>query len=141
MDYKDKYLKLVNSAEDKDTAEFIFQCVDSCRNYVNSVLNMELQIPILKFRCPDESDYRNSVMELDRLRRSAHEHAINCCRALNRYCNAVEIDTLWFEGDLNNRHEVATFCGKVVSSLFNNGIKPTQVVKKIAEEELLSMCK
>ncbi len=72
---------------------------------------------------------RNSVMELERYRRSAHEHAISSCKVLNRYCSTRNLDFLWYEGDLDNRYEVADFCGAVISALYNNGIKPTEAVK------------
>lgn len=138
--YKKKYLEMINVAEDKSDAEFIFMEVDKYRKYVNAVIAMELQIPVLRFTCPDTESFQNAVMELDKQRRIVHNSAISACTILNRYCENHGLEK-WFDGDVEDRHAVAEFCEKVVSNLFMNGITPEQNINKINEEELLSMCK
>lgn len=119
--YKEKYTALVNSAHKDDDPEFILESIKmamkSFCDYVDVVYNMETRIKIAATRY-EGSDYREFVMNLDRGRRIAHENAIGQLSMLNRLCKMLEVEPL-FDGDLNDRYQVADFCMAITKELFD----------------------
>ena len=119
--YKERYEKLVNAACKDEDPDFIRESITlamrSFCDYVDVVYNMETRIKIAATRY-EGSDYRDFVMNLDRGRRIAHEHAIGQISMLNRICDMLEVERL-FDGDTNDRYEVADFCITIVNELFD----------------------
>ncbi len=112
---KEKYEKLIKASG--DDADFVADQMDNFRRYVNSVVEMEIRLPLLRMRCSSIEDYQEKVMELDKKRRSSHECAIDSCNILNRLSEKLGLPA-FFEGDTNDRYEVADFCLQVINELF-----------------------
>lgn len=114
-----KMLEIANENKDTELVEFIGDQVNSFRKYVNSVVEMEIRIPVARFRMETE-DFQRFVENLDSNRRKIHETAIDACRILNRICGMMGLE-MFYPGDLEDRYQVADFCLKVVSEFFRNG--------------------
>ena len=104
-------LENAKNDEDNELVEFIADQVDVFRKYVNSVVEMEIRIPVARFRFAER---------LDTNRRKIHERAIDSCRILNRLCDKMGLEA-FYPRDLEDRYQVADFCWEIVSELFRNG--------------------
>lgn len=105
--------------EDKELMEFIVDQIEVFRKYVNSVVEMEIRIPLERFRMETE-DLQRFIERLDTNRRNIHERAIDSCRILNRLCDTMGLEA-FYPGDLEDRYQVADFCLEIVSELFRDG--------------------
>lgn len=112
-------LKKAKDNEDKELMEFIVDQIEVFRKYVNSVVEMEIRIPLERFRMEAE-DLQRFIERLDTNRRNIHERAIDSCRSLNRLCDKMGLEAL-YPGDLEDRYQVADFCLEIVSELFRDG--------------------
>lgn len=114
---KTNYENLVAALrEDEEMLEFIKERMSHICNYVDKVTMMEYSIPLLNARY-DGQNLRDKIENLDRQRRIAHEMAIAATKQLNRLCVAEGINKL-FDGDEDDRYQIADFCGLVVNTLF-----------------------
>ena len=109
---------------DKDDLVFLESKFDAFRTYVNVVTSMEYKIPIMRFRLEGE-EYREAVAELDRHRRICHEDVIGTCSYLNRVSGMLGLEP-FYEGDINDRYQVAEFAGEFVEELYQRGISPSR---------------
>lgn len=92
------------------TLEYLNQFVD----YVEHVVRMDLFISsITEFSAVDDA----KVNRLDRERSQIHNSCIDACSKLNGICREVGIAPVC-DFDLNDRYQVADFCGAVVGSVF-----------------------
>lgn len=122
--YKNKFVALVDAYRNDEMAlELIENNMDSLNAYVTAVYAMEVQLQTLRFRLEGE-EYRDAVMTIDRRRRNAHEAAIASCSVLNRIA-AMEGVAPIYDGDLNDRYQVADFCIAIVEELFKGRTKCT----------------
>lgn len=115
-----KMLEMAKEENDMLLMDLIRDQVDNFRKYVNAVVEMEIRIPIARFRSTDAEDFQRFVERLDSNRRKIHEVAIDSCRILNRTCATMGLDS-FYPGDLEDRYQVADFCMEIVSELFRNG--------------------
>ena len=118
---------------DADNIEFLESRLDTFRIYVNAVTSMEYRIPILKFKMEGES-LRDVIMELDKSRKICHDNAIATCSAFNRISEQLGLEP-FFEGDTNDRHQVAEFAGEFVNELYQQGISPCR--NSIPQNEII----
>ena len=123
-------LEIAKESQDTDLAEFIEEQVNYFRKYVNSVVEMEIRIPIARFRMETE-EFQRFVENLDSNRRKIHETAIDACRILNRICGMMNLEA-FYPGDLEDRYQVADFCLVVVSEFFRDGQQID--IQKLAEK-------
>jgi len=112
-------LENAKNDEDKELMEFIVDQIEVFRKYANSVVEMEIRIPLERFRMETE-DLQRFIERLDTNRRNIHERAIDSCRILNRLCDKMGLEA-FYPGDLEDRYQVADFCWEIVSELFRNG--------------------
>lgn len=119
------YTKLINvlgakeKAGDKEAHEvlrFVHRGIEAFVNYVSVVDMEETQVRIAYSRLEGE-DLRDAVERADRSRRIAHEGAISQASVLNRICGMYGVNPI-FTGDVEDRWQVAEFCGEVVSKIF-----------------------
>lgn len=119
--YKEKYLEMVEALkEEKDILDFVREGVDSFVAYVSAVETMELQLPILRFRCEAE-EYREAAINLDKNRRLKHNRAIDAANQINRVCDLFDIEHL-FTCDMEDRNEVGIEISKLVTEFLEAGI-------------------
>lgn len=100
-----------------EAMKYVKKSIDAICEYVRTVDVEETQIRIAYARLEGE-ELRDTVERADRLRRFAHEAAIAHTSSLNQMCliNGLE---LIFSGDIEDRYQVADFCGEVTKKLFD----------------------
>ena len=121
MSIKERYLELLKPHEcDDEIYDFIERGMQNISDYVQTVYRMEMLTPIVTLSC-DGEEVRDRISKLDSERRIAHEAAIAAVKKLNRWATANNLPKL-FEGDENNRQEVANFCAECVKEFFDERI-------------------
>lgn len=126
---KEKYENLLKAVDEEDQ-EFIYDCMNTYRKYVNTVVRMEIRIPLIRLRMEPE-DLQYEIMQMDATRRRCHDAAIDACNMLNRLSERLGLP-VFFEGDTKERYQVADFCLEVCQELFLNGQK-TSISELVAE--------
>lgn len=126
---KEKYENLLKAVDEEDQ-EFIYDCMNTYRKYVNTVVRMEIRIPLIRLRMEPE-DLQYEIMQMDATRRRCHDAAIDACNMLNRLSERLGLP-VFFEGDTKDRYQVADFCLEVCQELFLNGQK-TSISELVAE--------
>lgn len=92
-------------------------CFDAILGYFLVVVNEQrysLETP------KDELDFAYMKV-LEKQRSEAHDAGINACNRLNELCREVNVDKIC-DFDINDRRQVAVFCGFVVSGFFYSNI-------------------
>lgn len=129
---KENFLALVEAYSDDDMVlDMIASNMNNLGNYVDSVYSMEYRIPILRARL-DAVDFQDAVMDLDRGRRNAHEAAISSVKILNRVAGKAGLPPL-YDGDVENRYQVADFCMEVVKELFDDRLGVRHTVEDMVD--------
>ncbi len=105
-------------ADDVDVLEIIEDTIDVYGNYVAYVYKMESLRPILKIRL-EAAEYKNIIEEMDKKRTRIHNSAIASTKVINRLCESNEL-SLFFEGNIDDRVEVAEFIRDVIVGVFEN---------------------
>ena len=105
-------------ADDVEILEIIEDTIDVYGEYVAYVYKMESLRPILKIKL-GKDEYKNSVEEMDEKRTRIHNAAIASTKIINRLCESNRIP-LFFEGNIDDRVEVAEFIRDVIVGVFEN---------------------
>ena len=105
-------------ADDVEILEIIEDTIDVYGEYVAYVYKMESLRPILKIKL-GKDEYKNAVEEMDEKRTRIHNAAIASTKIINRLCESNRIP-LFFEGNIDDRVEVAEFIRNVVVNVFQN---------------------
>ena len=105
-------------ADDVEVLEIIEDTVNVYGDYVAYVHNMESLKPILKIKL-GKHEYKNAVEEMDEKRTRIHNAAIASTKTINRLCEFNELP-LFFQGNIEDRVEVAEFIKNVVTNVFEN---------------------
>jgi len=103
------------SDEDKrKSTEKVLSSVNLFIDYVSHVCRMDAFIASV-------TDYNSmtdaKVNSMDRTRTQIHNNCIQACRDLNKLCAELKIDPVC-NFPLENRYQVADFCGAVVGAIF-----------------------
>jgi tetrahydromethanopterin S-methyltransferase subunit H len=116
---KKKFDKMVSEMENSSLAEFvgeIEELVDSCCDYVKAVTSMEYNLSCNRNRF-DSATYRQICTERDKARRAYHNSLISKVSLCNRFAKKINVEPL-FEGNENDRVEVADFAFQVLAAFF-----------------------
>ena len=116
MDLYKRITALFESLTDKERHE-AKACFDAILGYFLIVVNEQrysLETPKVELNCA-------LMNSLEKQRSEAHDAAINACSRLNELCREVNVDKIC-DFDINDRRQVAEFCGFVVSELFYSNI-------------------
>jgi len=105
--------------DDPDLVSLVRDMVDSCANYVDTVVNMENMINIYRFRTEDPAEFRIMVQRLDQSRRIVHNSVISNVRIIDRLCKLNNVE-LVYGGSDEDRLAVAEFAKKVVDEFFED---------------------
>ena len=121
------YNNLIESCKgDPELLEFISDQMTSYLDYVNSVVNESIQIPILRQKYMGEPQIlQYEIMDLDKTRRTCHEAAIASCVKLNRISESQGLPP-FYDGDINDRYQVADFAIDVVRSFYDKNSSRTR---------------
>lgn len=116
-----KITNLANACAGKEVEIGLLQRNLECfGNYVQAVVTMEYMMPIIMATTEGEQ-FKEKVTEYDYKRKLCHDAAIDACNILNRLSIRYGLEP-FYTGSTDDRHEVAEFTGKIVSSLYYNGI-------------------
>ena len=105
-------------ADDVEVLEIIEDTIDVYGEYVAYVYKMESLRHILRIKL-GKDEYKNSVEEMDEKRTRIHNAAIASTKVINRLCESNDL-SLFFEGNIDDRVEVAEFIRDVVVNVFEN---------------------
>lgn len=125
---EDNFLNLVNAwKDDEDVIGYIEKDMNAFANYVHAVYTMETKISMASVLYNhDVEKYANIRCTLDTQRRNCHEIAITAIKQLCRFANVKNIEPL-YNGNLEDRYEIADFCRKIVLHFFDSGLSGTTV--------------
>lgn len=114
------YKKLVESCKDApEMLDFISDQMRIYLEYVNSVVIESIQMPILRQKYMGEPQIlQYEIMDLDKIRRSCHEMAIDACNKLNRISEVQGLPP-FYPGDPNDRYAVADFAIDIVRTFYD----------------------
>ena len=112
---KSKIIEL-NKKCDKDDSEFLISRIRIIIAYINSVLVMETELPILS-SILETDEYSQRRSEMDTARHKIHNEAIDVVNQINRMAVSYGLKPL-FSGDISNRREVADFCFELATSYY-----------------------
>lgn len=105
---KEKINKLIESwKDDKEVLDIIQADVLALGEYTQAVYYYEGE------------EVRDALGKNDQSRHDAHERAIMGVKRLNRFASMKGLEPI-FEGDIDNRYEVADFCCATVKEYFDN---------------------
>ena len=105
-------------ADDVEVIEIIEDTINVYGKNVEYVHKKESIKPILKIKL-GKDEYKNSVEEMDEKRTRIHNAAIASTKTINRLCEFNELP-LFFQGNIEDRVEVAEFIRDVVVNVFEN---------------------
>ena len=105
-------------ADDVEVLEIIEDTIDVYGEYVAYVYKMESLRHILRIKL-GKDEYKNAVEEMDEKRTRIHNTAIASTKTINRLCEFNELP-LFFQGNIEDRVEVAEFIRDVVVNVFEN---------------------
>ena len=105
-------IKALKKTEFKEQSETALKYLDE---YSHHVANMTLTITMLRFKIDDygADEYRNRVMDLDKMRKIKHTEAIGKLAYLNSLCDDANLPPI-YQGEIDVkdrevRHKIADF--------------------------------
>ena len=106
--------------DDELIIEMLNDTINDASKYVDVVTRNEALIKTLRFRL-EGYDFRVRVQELDELRRRTHNGLIANLKSLNRLLSTDKRkELLLFEGDINDRYQVADWAMDAVNNIFSS---------------------
>ena len=136
---KEKFIALANAIGASEMAEKVLPMLEKQMecivDYVKAVYMMDIQIQIMNARTMDKDEAIEKFHDLDVKRRRYHDAAIaalSVCNKMSERFGAAPI----YDGDMDDRHEVADFCGDFVKEVFDFATVPSYSPKTILEKLL-----
>ena len=100
-------------------------CINSLIEYFNSVVNEQLYY--LSTNTQERKVYEMKLR--DEQRRKKHDDCIRACCQLNDTCTVLNVDKIC-NFDVEDRTQVARFCGYFISSLYFSNIRSGEDLNK-----------
>ena len=116
-----KLFEALEASELTEKDEFkrkIVSCIDMLERYYQIVISEEMYYssrPVGKLNVTMLKTY-------DSRRRSAHDECIAACKWLNEICAILNIEKIC-NVDVENRAQIAQFCGYIISNLYFSNIR------------------
>lgn len=132
--YKQRIAKLMEAVRnDPDDLEFVESRVNTFPEYVSHVAWMETRIQRLSIEGVDGEEWRSQVENLDKLRRSKHEVAMDAINQLNRLSKIKGLEP-FYDGPVDHEHrnEIGDVIGAVVNEYFEG-----RAVGQLKQEDLM----
>ena len=106
----------------RETAKkLVTDFLNSCNDYVTAVYNMETSIQVARFRL-DDNEYRETIMRLDRHRKTCHNCLVNSVNIINRIADMVNCEHVLETKDVEerqNRRNCGNLAIEVVKAYFD----------------------
>lgn len=108
----------IDQNEIKNLEKDVIKYLNSFADYFNQVVRMEIFCKgISVWNQSDEYIYS----QMDEDRRIKHDLCIYACDELNNMCKELKLP-MFFNGNINDRNEIAAFCGCIISDIYLDGI-------------------
>ena len=105
-------------AEKNDIKRKIVSCIDMLERYYQIVISEEMYYS----SSPVENLNVTMLKTYDSSRRSAHDECIAACKRLNEICAILNIEKIC-KVNVEDRTQVAQFCGCIISNLYFSNIR------------------
>ena len=113
--------KIDTNVEDPEERDFqkdmIYELAEDCADYIRAISNMENAINIARFTIEGE-EYRETISNLDNLRRRSHNAVIVNTKVLNRLCALYSMPPI-YKGDINDRIAISNFAKEYIDELYD----------------------
>ena len=96
----------------------IVSCIDMLERYYQIVIREEIYYSSM----PVEEFNATMVNAYDSRRRAAHDECVAACKRLNEICAILNIEKIC-KVDVEDRAQVAQFCGYIISNLYFSNIR------------------
>lgn len=113
--YKEKISELLGKLQTSDEIILVRDMIANSGVYVQKVVALESYI--ITRAVDDPEEYRQRVVEMDKMRSTAHNALIASVAIVNRLCKTVDMSPI-FIGDISKRVEVAEFAAELVNEIF-----------------------
>lgn len=110
-------IKVISETEDSECLDMMEELIESASDYVRRVNVLEIGVMVGKYN-KEGNEYREYVGKLDKQRSKAHNALISNVKIINRLCRNNNLPLI-YEGNEEDRIEVAEFAQKVVDELFS----------------------
>lgn len=118
--YREKineFIKVISETEDSECLDIMEDLIESASGYVRRVNVLEIGLMVGRYN-KEGSEYREYIEKLDKQRSNAHNALISNVKIINRLCRKNNLQLI-YQGNEEDRIEVAEFAQKVVEELFN----------------------
>ncbi|WP_411682902.1 DUF3232 domain-containing protein [Clostridium thailandense] len=118
--YREKineFIKVISETEDSECLDIMEDLIESASDYVRRVNVLEIGLMVGRYN-KEGSEYREYIEKLDKQRSNAHNALISNVKIINRLCRKNNLQPI-YQGNEEERIEVAEFAQKVVEELFN----------------------
>lgn len=110
-------IDLISHNEDSEYVEIIRDLLESAAEYIKKVVSLEAALSIAKLN-KEGNEYRAYIQQLDSSRSTVHNKLIGNVKLVNRLCSNYGIPVI-YDGDENNRIEIAEFARQLILQYFN----------------------
>lgn len=134
---EERFKKLVEAwSDDEDALVYIEKDMNAFANYVQAVYTMETKLVLAQSLYNHDIEKLSQIRyNLDSQRRNCHELAISAIKQLCIFANVKNVEPL-YNGNLEDRYEIADFCRKVVLHFFDAGLTGTSVSHSFPHKNL-----
>jgi carboxylesterase type B len=118
--YREKineFIKVISETEDSECLDMMEDLIESASDYVRRVNVLEIGLMVGKYN-KEGAEYREYIEKLDKQRNNAHNALIANVKIINRLCRKNNL-SLIYQGNEEERVEIAEFAQQVVEELFN----------------------
>lgn len=114
-----EFIKVISKTEDPKCLNMMEELIESASHYVRRVNVLEIGIMVGKYNKEDD-EYKKYIEKLDKQKSNAHNDLILNVKTINNICRNNNLPLI-YEGDEENRIELAEFAQKVIDELFIGG--------------------
>lgn len=118
--YREKineFIRAISESNDRECLDLMEDLISSASDYVRRVNVLEIGLMVGKYN-KDDSEYREYIEKLDKLRSGAHNALITNVKIINRLCKNNDLPLI-YKGNEEDRIQVAEFAKQVVEELFS----------------------
>lgn len=112
-----EFIKVISENEDSECLDMMEELIESASHYMRRVNVLEIGLMVGKYN-KEGNEYREYIEKLDKQRSNAHNALISNVKIINRLCRNNNL-LLIYEGNEEDKIEVAEFAQKVVDELFS----------------------
>jgi hypothetical protein len=118
--YREKineFIRVISGTEDSDCLDIMEELINTASDYVRRVNVLEIGLMVGKYN-KEGNEYREYIEKLDKQRSATHNILISNVKIINRLCRKNNLAVI-YDGNEEERIEVAEFAQKVVEELFS----------------------